>query len=62
MDYSIILVFTTVLLAFAYNLYYTYFKIGAKISDKQLMQNYIILQMKQDRTRMYFPKMEIKYE
>lgn len=61
MDYSITLIFTLILLAQIYTIYYAYFKRCNKISDKQLMQNYIALRMKQDNSR-YFPKMRIDYE
>jgi hypothetical protein len=61
MDYSIILVFSLILFAFINQVWYNYFKSGAKISDKQLMKNYISLTMKQHHRR-YFPKMIIRGE
>lgn len=58
MDNIISYIFLTVILAFAYQFYYTYFKKGAKISDEQLMKNYVSWKMKKSHTR-YFPKMKI---
>lgn len=62
MDYSIILIFSLIILVFSYQIYYNYFKVVNKISDKQLIQNFMMLTMKQDTKRVYFPKMELDYE
>lgn len=58
MDYSIILIFSTVILAISYNVWYNYIKRGDKISDEQLMKNYISWQMKKNNVR-YFPDFKL---
>jgi hypothetical protein len=58
MDYSIILIFSLVILTFAYQVYYTYFSRGNKISDEQLIKNYISWKMKKDNAHL-FPSMHI---
>lgn len=55
MDYSITLIFVSIILVFCQQLYYNYFKSGSKISDKRLMENYISLTMTKKHPGAYFP-------
>lgn len=50
--------FLFILARFTYVFYVDNIKSGAKISDEQLMQNYIMLTQKKSNSK-YFPKMKV---
>lgn len=59
MDSAIIFIFLVVCINFVLRFHYVYFARGAKISDGQLMQNYIIRTQKINNKN-YFPNITIK--
>lgn len=46
MDYSIILIAAFFIVVYSYGIWYHYFSRTEKISDQQLMDNYVYLKMK----------------
>lgn len=58
MDYSMLIIFGLVILFFLSQVHWTYFKKGPKLSDEDLMQNFLDFKMKKSHPR-YFPSMKI---